>query len=246
MVGIEPMGLHALRLNSKAWDPATIAKTLTLLDLNWRPAAIREETGVPLSTIYRWQKNCRLYGGPRQPSFYAETPRRRAVTAEDEKKLLDWLLNEPWHCQDEMRQWLFNERGVICSQPTISRLIKRNNWSRKMLERVSASRNEELRQQYRELMLDIDSSRLIFLDESIFNEKTGWRSRGYAPIGEEARYFGNIRRGDTWAIIAAMSRDDWLPCTSLKKGYYSKLEFKDWITHSFSRPSAPCIHRDLW
>jgi hypothetical protein len=46
---------------------------------------------------------------------------------------------------------------------------------------------------------------LIFLDESIFNKKTGWRYNAYAPIGDEARYTTDITRGWTWAICSAMT-----------------------------------------
>ncbi len=35
-------------------------------------------------------------------------------------------------------------------------------------------------------MSQFAAENLIFLDESIFNEKTGWRYQAYAPIGEEA------------------------------------------------------------
>jgi hypothetical protein len=35
-------------------------------------------------------------------------------------------------------------------------------------------------------MLQFAANDLVFLDESIFNEKTGWRFQAYAPIGDEA------------------------------------------------------------
>ena len=57
---------------------------------------------------------------------------------------------------------------------------------------------------------------LVFLDESIFNEKTGWWYQAYAPIGEEAQYHADIQRGATWSIVAAMSVNEWLSCTGIK------------------------------
>jgi DDE superfamily endonuclease len=62
-------------------------------------------------------------------------------------------------------------------------------------------------------MSNFEDRDLVSLDESIFNEKTGWRHRAYAPVGHEARYVANVRRGDTYAIIAAMTLNGWLPCT---------------------------------
>jgi len=73
------------------------------------------------------------------------------------------------------------------------------------------------------------SDDLIFLDESIFNEKTGWRYRGYAPIGHEARYSASVRRGNTWSILAAMTLDGYLPCTGVKEGYYNSVQVLEWL-----------------
>jgi hypothetical protein len=37
-------------------------------------------------------------------------------------------------------------------------------------------------------MSNFEDRDLVFLDESIFNEMTGWRHRTYAPISHEAHY----------------------------------------------------------
>ena len=42
---------------------------------------------------------------------------------------------------------------------------------------------------------------LVFPDESIFNEKTGWRHMPYAPIGHETRYSASVWRGQNWSIM---------------------------------------------
>ncbi|KAK7178243.1 hypothetical protein PSPO01_15711 [Paraphaeosphaeria sporulosa] len=36
---------------------------------------------------------------------------------------------------------------------------------------------------------------LCFIDEAIFNEKSGWRNKAYAPVGVDCRYSQDIRRG---------------------------------------------------
>ena len=38
---------------------------------------------------------------------------------------------------------------------------------------------------------------LVFLDEPIFNEKTGWQYRAYGLIGQDICYPTNIQRGCT-------------------------------------------------
>ncbi len=66
---------------------------------------------------------------------------------------------------------------------------------------------------------------LVFLDEFIFNEKTGWQFQTYALIGDGARYNADIQRGATWSIVAAMTLNGWLPCTSVKQDYFNKEQF---------------------
>jgi transposase len=70
---------------------------------------------------------------------------------------------------------------------------------------------------------------LVFLDESIFNEKTGWRHKAYALVGHEARYAQDIKRGATWSILPAYTVNGYLPCTGIKEGYFNREQFLDWI-----------------
>jgi hypothetical protein len=41
-----------------------------------------------------------------------------------------------------------------------------------------------------------------------------------------------MNQGDTWSICAAMSLKGWLPCTGIRKGYFNKDEFYDWILNA--------------
>ena len=54
------------------------------------------------------------------------------------------------------------------------------------------ARSESLHQTYQDDMRCFAADDMIFLDESIFNEKTGWRHQAYAPIGHEAQYEANV------------------------------------------------------
>ena len=131
--------------------------------------------------------------------------------------------------QDEMVYWLWNEHEVLVNQSTISRLLRKNRWSKKELRRISLNHSEMLRQQYCDEMSQFTTNDLVFLDEFIFNKKTGWRYRAYALIGEEARYDANVRRGATWNIIAAMTINGWLSCTDIKQDYYNTEQFLEWL-----------------
>jgi hypothetical protein len=110
------------------------------------------------------------------------------MTEADEKALFETLRDHGWMYQDEMVNWLLEERGVRVSQPTVSKLLRRNHWTRKALLTISNRRSEALRHAYIDDMAAYAADDLIFIDESLFNEKTGWRFIGYASIGEPVRY----------------------------------------------------------
>ncbi len=93
----------------------------------------------------------------------------------DQRALLNWLLCEGWRHQDEMVYWLWYECGVLVHRSTISRILKHNGWSQKQLYYILLEHSEELYQAYCDEMRHFVADNLVFLDESIFNEKTGWR-----------------------------------------------------------------------
>jgi transposase len=89
-------------------------------------------------------------------------------------------------------------------------------------------------------MVRFSGYQVVFIDESIFNEKTGWRHRRYTPIGHEARYQEDVRRGKTWSILAALTIDHrYLPCTGIKLGYFKKALFLEWVRDQ----SIPTLRR---
>lgn len=165
----------------------------------------------------------------RPPPQLRKLGRARKLSNGDEEALFEYLLSQGWRQQDELVWWLYNERGVHINQSTLSRIFRRRGWTRKELQRISLNRSDELRRAYIDDIRQFGAQDLIFIDESIFNEKTGWRHHAYAPIGHEARYETDIQRGKTWSICAAMPLDDWLPCTGIKEGYYRAENFIHWL-----------------
>jgi len=140
--------------------------------------------------------------------------------------------------QDEMKSWLEEERERIVSTSTISRMLKRNSWSRKSLQVISQSRSSVVRSIYLNDMAQYTAEEMVFLDETIFTEKTGWRAKAYAPIGEAARYSTSVRRGKTYSCLAAMGIGGWLPCWELREGYWKHEDFAQWIREQL----IPCIN----
>jgi len=108
-------------------------------------------------------------------------------------------------------------------------MLKRRKWTQKELRRISFDCSDELRQGWKQEIQHIAAEDLVFLNEFIFNEMSGWRYRTYGPIGQDIRYPADVQRGRTWSICAAMTIDGWLPCTGVKQGYFKTPDLLNWL-----------------
>jgi hypothetical protein len=79
----------------------------------------------------------------------------------------------------------------------------------------------EARRNYQALTAGLRAENMVFLDESLFNETTGWRLTAWAPIGEPVRYTGDRNRGHSWSLLAAYTTRGYLPCWIVKGGYFN-------------------------
>jgi transposase len=81
-------------------------------------------------------------------------------------------------------------------------------------------------------MIGITAEQMVFLDESLFNETTGWRLTAWAPIGNAARYTADMSRRHSWSLLAAYSINGYLPGWLVKQGYHDTESFLEWINIS--------------
>src|SRR5438876_2982320 len=92
------------------------------------------------------------------------------------------------------------------------------------------SHSEDLCDAYWEQIHQFMADELVFIDESIFSEKTGWRHRAYGPLGEEARYSADIYCGKTWSILPAyILHYGYLDCVGIRESYYNIEQLLDWL-----------------
>ena len=175
--------------------PASLrSKILRLLLLQWAPWAIAEEVHCCPATVYNIQENLFMYNSPFRPQFRPKGAPRKVFKAA-ENGLIAYLEDQPWAMQKEMVWYIWEEWGINVHQPTISRILKRRGWSIKKGQRVGVRQNDELRLNWVADMLRSTAEQLAFVDESLFNETTGWRHQAYAPVGQPARYQASRNRG---------------------------------------------------
>ena len=168
--------------------------------------------------------------GSLNPHRHGIRGRPRRLTSAAKEALLEYQNRYPWANQDELVWFLEEEWGLQVSRPTISRFLKENRLSRQQLQRVGPQ-SEQLRIAWQAMMLDLTAEQLVFLDEALFKMQTGWRCMAYGPIGQRVIREDDSRRGDTWSILPAYTVDGYLPCTSIRLGYFNGEAFYNWVVN---------------
>ena len=209
---------------------AAKVKAEHLICAHWKPKAIARDIHCSTRAVEKWRKRLQMYHTI-DPPYTLPLGRPRRIIIAAKEAVLEYLRQRPWSYQDELAIFLEEEWRIRVSQPTISRLLKVNKISLKKGQRIGQNQSLMLRNSWQAFMHEVTAEQLVFLDESIFKEQTGWRCMAYAPIGQPARWSDDMTRGKTWSILPAYTIDGYLPCTSIREGYYNQEAFLTWITH---------------
>jgi transposase len=102
-----------------------------LLQLGWSVPSIAQREHCCERTVYRLQSTILTHGTLRPPLQGTSAGRPRKITEEDGDALFSEMLRSGWLYQDEMVHWLMEKRGVVVSQPTMHRYIKKRGWTKR-------------------------------------------------------------------------------------------------------------------
>ncbi len=210
-------------------DPHVRQRAQLLLESHWRPDAVAKDAHCSVSTGYRWERNLAIYGDTVIPREKYHQGRYSSLSPAALEALIEYQRRNPWLYQPELARFLKEEWDIEVHRSTIGRALKKAGISRKKGQRIGDTQSEELRVAWQAFASQVKAEQLVFIDESLFKLQTMWRSMAYAPIGDPARYHGDMRRGDTYSILPAYTTAGYLPCTGIKQGYYNKEDILDWL-----------------
>jgi hypothetical protein len=125
--------------------------------------------------------------------------------------------------------FLEEEWDIKVNQNTVSRLLKRNRLRNKRGQRIGHTQSQALHIAWQAQMHDISAEQMVFIDESLFKQQTGWRLMAYRPIGSPAHYANDMAQGNTWSILPAYTVDGYLPCTDIRLGFFNGDAFVLWV-----------------
>lgn len=188
---------------------------------------------VSQSAAYRKARNLRTFGSVNRPKEARKQPGTKPlITAEMEEWLVDLLARKSDLWQEEMISELFHEFGVLVSQQTMSKAMKRIRHSKKVATRIAAQRDQLRRAQYEAEVRELDEEMLVFVDETHVSEKTLFRKKAWAPVGLPAITESPLRNATRCSILPAYTVDGYIYRTTLVvEGSVTGAIFEDWLEH---------------
>jgi hypothetical protein len=91
------------------------------------------------------------------------------------------------------------------------RLLFNHQWSRKVCKRRALEARSDLRAAYMTTASRYNMANLVFLDESASNERTGYRKRGWSPVGSSCTELVKTKWYTRWSVLPALTINGYLP-----------------------------------
>ena len=128
-----------------------------------------------------------------------------------------------------MAWFVYDEFNIYTTKWSLERVLKSHRWTRKQCQKKALEASAELRSVYHARRASWQSHRLIFIDESGANERTGDRKFGWSPFGVHCMEMKPVKRSERWSILPALSVNGYLPGTLVYQGSINGELFTAWI-----------------
>lgn len=125
---------------------------------------------------------------------------------EDQDYILNFVASFPTSTLQEVVEEVSSVLGARVSATTICRVLKRNNFSRKLVSRHALQRCETLRAQFMaEVATAFPPDFFVFIDETGDDKRAQYRRMGYSVLGATAVEHRIFHRGKRWTAFVALS-----------------------------------------
>ncbi|KAL1942037.1 hypothetical protein VTO73DRAFT_6567 [Trametes versicolor] len=216
---------------------------LRLWELGWTEADICETLEISRASLYRWRALFRSFGNTsRPPSPLRGRPRIISRAVLSAIQLL--LLSHPDTYLDELVWWLAVKHDIAISRSALQANLSQAGLTHKLLQKIAAERNEELRAEWKEMVAAEflgTGDEFIFVDETSKNDLTYGRRFGYAPAGARAELSDVFVRGQRYSLAAAMSKEGYI-ATRIVEGSFDSIEFYNFIVEDVLPQMNPWPH----
>ena len=167
--------------------------------------------GIKKTFVYDTLTNFRQHGVTYNPNTfkYRATGRRRKLGPMDVKLIKALLAKEACMYVDELQDELLFRRGVVVSETTILRTLRRIHFTRKSVSIRALERNDLARSAYMNTIAELvtDPAQLVFIDEAARNKKNTVRKFGWSLVGRRCVQRRCFVRGQRFSILPALTLD---------------------------------------
>ncbi|KAF8972450.1 hypothetical protein BDZ97DRAFT_1612960, partial [Flammula alnicola] len=175
---------------------------LTLWEKGWEMMDIVDVLSVSRASIYRWQAIFEEFGSVNRPPSPLRG-RCRILTRAILTAIHELHHDDPDLYLDELALWLAIHHDTIISISALQRNLEETGLSRKVMQKIAQERDEELREEWRELL----------------------RSEAFSGDGSE---FDVFVRGDRYSLLPAMTTEGYI-AARVVPGSFDSMEFYDFV-----------------
>jgi transposase len=163
---------------------------LRLWELGWEELDIIQGLVVSRSSIYRWRNIFDKLGTVNRPPSPLHG-RVRIISRVVLTAVHDIYKGDPDIYLDELVFWLAIHHDIVILKSALHKNLEEASLTRKLLHKIARERDEQLRQEYWDVIngdLDGNSDLLVMVDETSKNDLTLARRFGRAVVGQQAMY----------------------------------------------------------
>jgi transposase len=124
---------------------------------------------------------------------------------------------------------VYDEYEVVVGARTMWNILSRGGWSRRIGRHIARERNQQLRALWKTKIAFWPVEKVVCVDESGVNEKTGWRKYGWSPERMPCDNVGSCKRSERCSILPAMSVNGYFNNVLVKQGAITGEDFLHWI-----------------
>ena len=212
---------------------------LDLWHRGWTVDDICDTLSVSRASLYRWDAIFEEHGHVIRPPSPL-VGRTRIITCAVLTAIHTLYEQEPDLYLDELCTFLAVQHNIIVSKATLTRSLTAAGLTRKILHKIAIERDEELRNDWKDLLRDRtkftgDRSEFVAVDETSKNEKSYARLRGWSLSGQPAVLSDVFVRGDRYSLVAAITTEGYM-ATQVVPGSLDSFEFYNFIAEDVVSP----------
>jgi transposase len=191
-----------------------------------------EVAGCSPRSIKSIRSNPRCFGTTKAPSNGGGRP--RSITSPMLETLGQHLLEKLFQYLDEIVVFLWDEFEALVIISSISRALASIDWSNNAARRVPKERNPDLRDFYLYNLSSFSSYNLVYVDESSYDKRIGFRRAGWSPLGVTPVKIAWFQREYWYQTLPAYSQEG-IVLARVFQGTTDSAVFEDFIEQLLTR-----------